>query len=609
MNLIFDCETTGLPRKSKSINGLGQRQQDNNNKSKLNYKNLEEFDSARLVSISWFLTQGDSIIEQFYFIIKPIDWIINQESTNIHGITHEYALENGADIKCVLINFYTCLKRCKNIVAHNIQFDENIIKSELFRLNFIDAVDEFKLKNTICTMAKGRKYMKSRKFPKLSELYKFLYNEEITNAHCALDDTKHCFKCYIKLFPTDPNIFYFGDKEIKLTEEQQKIVFEKIDKHMLIIAGAGAGKTSTIITRIKNLINCGINEDEIILTTFTRNSANDMRDKLYEIMGYKSYINVGTIDSIAKCYIEQNENIEINDVSEYAPEYLKCIKKNPNIIKKYKYLFVDEFQDINKVQFDIICEFYKNDSYIIGIGDDSQNIYEFRGSDIKFILNFTRYFKNSIRHTLTNNFRSTKQIVDFANISIRNNSNRIDKIMIAANTKLLQETHTKPIVKKFTSYIQQNEYILKIIQEYISKGILPDSICIMSSINKPLLYMSELLDKNGINNYYSNVNDDSFTVKKTGYINLNTIHRSKGLEWSIIFLINMDDTQNDRDYYYNKDDLNKYNSLLEASRRLFYVAITRAKRELYIFSSPNNDKNHKITRFVTELPNDLYTLI
>lgn len=596
MNLIWDTETSGLFKKGA------------------NYKNIHDFDNARLVSISWFLTQGNSIIEQSYFIIKPTDWYINIESTNIHGITHQYALDNGLDIQQVLISFYNSLKRCTNLVAHNINFDETIIKSELFRLEYKDALNEIKIKNKICTMIKGRKYMKTRKFPKLSELYKFLYNEEITNAHCALDDTKHCFKCFIKLFPADRNIFFFGDKKIELTEEQQKIVFEEIDKHMVIIAPAGSGKTSTIITRIKNLLNQGIDESSIVLMSFTRNSANDMKDKLYEIMGYKTDIIVGTIDSIAKCYIEQNTTIEISDVGEYAPEYLKYIKKNPNILNKYKFLFIDEFQDINSIQFDIINEFYKANTFIIGIGDDSQNIYEFRGSDIKYILNFNRYFKNSIKHILTNNFRSTKEIVALANASIKNNFNRIDKTMIAANKFLLEEMHSKPNIKKFTSNSEQNQFVLTKIQEYIKNGIPNENICIMASINKPLIQLQQLLNEYGIENYYSNVNDDSKTVKYPGCISLNTIHRSKGLEWSIVFLVNMNDEQNNRDYFYNKDDPEKCQSLLEAARRLFYVGITRAKKILYILSAPNNENKYKnrddsITRFIGEVSSNLYTKI
>jgi DNA polymerase III epsilon subunit-like protein len=205
MNLVIDTETTGLSKDS------------------------------RLVSICWLLTKGDNIIEQSYFIIKPEDWEIPARSTEIHGITKEFAIENGENIKMVLESFYNNIKRCTNIVAHNIRFDEAIIKSELLRYGYTNVIEEMDKKNKICTMLKGKTFMNLRKFPKLSELYKFLYKEEITNAHCALDDAKNCFKCFIKVVPLNflekESIVYFEDKKVKVfCEEKQETynIFTKI---------------------------------------------------------------------------------------------------------------------------------------------------------------------------------------------------------------------------------------------------------------------------------------------------------------------------------------------------------------------------------------------
>lgn len=573
---------------------------------------MNEFNESRLLSICWLLTKGDNIIEQSYFIIKPKNFEISNESTLIHGITKEYAEDNGTDINIVLDAFYSSIKRCTNIVAHNISFDETIVKSELFRNGNIHVIEEFDKKHKICTMLKGRLFMNARKYPKLSELYKFLYKEDLTNAHCALDDTKNCFKCYIKLFPSDPNVFYFGDKEIKLSEEQQRIVFEQPDKHMLILAGAGSGKSSTLITRIKYLLDNGVLESSIVLTTFTRNAAADMRDKLYDIMGYKTDIVVGTIDSIAKYYVENNRvdnNIELK-IEEYTPEFLQLLKKKPLILKNFKYLFVDEVQDINRDQFNIMMEFYKAGVFIIGIGDDSQNIYEFRGSDIQYILNFKKYFKDSKIYTLVNNFRSSKEIVEFANASIKNNINKIEKNMIAANSKILSLSNNKPVICEFNTQFDQNNFILKKINEL---NIVSDSICIMSMTNNPLITMSRLLSSNNIDNYYSNSDDDSKTLKHTGCVSLNTIHKSKGLQWKYVFLINMNDDQNKNIYYFNKDDYEKCKKQLEEKRRLFYVAITRAETDLFILSCPNEDKstknNTEITRFIKEIPSNLYNIL
>ena len=567
--LCFDVETSGLFTKNA------------------NYKDLDKFNTSRLVSISWIISQGDSIIEQSYFVIRPDTWKIGKESTDVHGITHEYACENGKNAIEVLNQFIIDVRRVSTIIAHNINFDETIIKSELFRLNLIDELVDFSSKHKICTMIKGRQYMKVRKYPKLSELYKHLYNDEIQNAHNAIFDTKYCFLCYIKLFPSNPDVFYFGDKEVTLTDEQSSMVFETIDTNMLIVAGAGSGKTTSIISRLKYMLDQNIPEDCIIFTTFTRNASQDMKAKLFDIMGFECNIKVGTFDSVARSYVERYSSKEISNVEEYAGEFLNLIKKRPEIIKNILYFLIDEVQDINEVQHAIMLEFYKNGTYIIGIGDDYQNIYEFRGSDIKYIINFEKTFSPCQRHTLTKNFRSTKYIVDLSNRVIEKNKNQIHKNMVSMKDE--STYHEVPIVRTFVNSEQQYEYILKELNNLISTGVDPSSICILCQTNKPLLELKKQLIDNNIAHYFCSSEEDS---QKDNCINLKTIHKAKGLEWDTVFLISMTDDTNKNIFHYNKNDKSRCVRLLEANRRLFYVGITRAKSKLFVLS------NGEMTRFI-----------
>ncbi len=588
MNVFLDTETSGLPM----FQGTGKRKFPD-------FKDVDKYNTCRLVSICWITYHNDNIIEQAYYVIKPNNFIISKESEAIHKISQEEAEKTGTDITKVLKQLYNTLDKCSNIIGHNIEFDINVLLSECYRLKDNKMIKCLQSKHTICTMLKGREFMKSRKNPKLSELYRYLYNDEIENAHNAMVDTIICYKCFQKMFPSDKRIFYFKDKKITLTDEQEKITYDDINKNMLIIAAAGSGKTSTIITRIKYLLDNNVKEESIILTTFTRNAANDMREKLFDIMGYKTNVIVGTIDSISKSYVEKGDDT-ITNVEDYAPKFLDLIRTQANYLKDFKYLFVDEFQDINDLQFNIINEFYKAGVYIIGVGDDSQNIYEFRGSNIKYILQFQKYFENSVIHKLTRNFRSTNEIVNIANTCIAKNFNRIPKTMIASNPKYINQHFGKPVFKSFSNSMQQYLYVLDMIKYYLTKNITEDSICIMSPINKPLLEMTKLLTDNGINNYYAHGDETKKILKKTGHISLNTIHRSKGLEWSIVFLINMNDDQNKMTY--NIENVDMYKKMIEANRRLFYVAITRAKRELYILT----DSMTNISRFITELDTNLF---
>lgn len=308
--------------------------------------------------------------------------------------------------------------------------------SEFYRAGMHDELAEMREKKQVCTMRKGKELMGIKKFPKLAELYKHLYNEDITNAHDAQYDTLYCYKCFDKMFPQEDDLFYFGDKEVRLTAEQKAVVYEATDKNMLVIACAGSGKSSTMLCRIKHLIDKGAPESSIIMMTFTRDAANDMRDKLHNIMGYKPDIKIGTIDSIAKYYTENHitsATAALKHVSEYGHYFLSYLQTcSPKFFERFQYLFVDEFQDINDTQYNIIQCFVKNGIRLFAVGDDAQNIYSFRGSSVEYILNFAGLFGNIAIHKLSRNFRCSEEIVNLANASIEKNVNQIPKVMTAA---------------------------------------------------------------------------------------------------------------------------------------------------------------------------------
>jgi DNA polymerase III epsilon subunit-like protein len=588
MEFFFDTETTGLPERS------GNRY--------ASYKKLEKYDKSRIVSISWIVTQQHKVVNQSHFIVKPDGFIISEESIRIHGITNEFANENGCEIRNVFETLKSILPNCSTLIAHNIDFDINILQSELYRYGYIDIVEEIGKKNKVCTMKKGKDVMKSRAYPKLGALYQFLYGDQIQNAHDSQYDTYYCYKCYISMFPSDKSVFFFGDRPVKLTDIQKDIVYEDADKNILVIACAGAGKTLTVICRVKQLLESGVDEHCIMMTTFTRDAANDMKNKLFDILGYKPNITVGTIDSIAKKYSEKSceftENkltkTSIKDVSEYGHNFLAAISNNPDIISKYKYLFVDEFQDINDVQFNIIRTFYNNGCKIFAVGDDAQNIYTFRGSKIEFILNFEKYFNNSCRKFLMENFRSTNEIISIANACMDKNENNIPKKMYSGITN---NGGKKPIVRYFENAVTQNNTIVNKIKEILKDGCAEHDIVVLSPVNQPLYMIEELLTKQDIKNVYLDGKCDVKTSKKPWHICLSTIHKSKGLEWDYVFMINMSDEIIPK---------TKTPVLIEESRRLFYVGITRARKELHIYYTVMITQQPFVTRFISELDKTLY---
>jgi DNA polymerase III epsilon subunit-like protein len=191
MFFIFDTETLGLP----IFNTTGYHRFPS-------FKYLNKYDTARIVSISWILAEEDgTVIKQAYHIIRPLDFMIdnNSKAVEIHGITSEIADEKGIPWHTMYDELIVDLNQATTIVAHNIQFDVSILLSEMYRYNKQRGITSLLEKNRLCTMKMGMTVMKQKKRPKLIELYKHLYNEEMQNAHDAEYDTKYCHKCLVAM--------------------------------------------------------------------------------------------------------------------------------------------------------------------------------------------------------------------------------------------------------------------------------------------------------------------------------------------------------------------------------------------------------------------------
>lgn len=126
-------------------------------------------------------------------------------------------------------------------------------------------------------------------------------------------------------------------------------------------------------------------------------------------------------------------------------------------INKYKYILIDEFQDINKVQYEcikILCE-HKN---IFVVGDDDQSIYGFRGSRPEFLLNFPKDFENTKKVILNVNYRSTNQIINLCNKVILENNNRYAKNIVGTN----KENKQPILIRAYDAYEEAKKIVGKI---------------------------------------------------------------------------------------------------------------------------------------------------
>ena len=198
--LVFDCETTGLPERFAKINQL----------KKWPY----------IVQLSYLIydDQENKIIKKKNNYIKLNEDIkINKISESIHKISKYKLDQEGIDIKDILNDLNLSLLACDLIIGHNLNFDKNMFIVECERNKIKNSFDIIKNINEYCTMKNSINlcklenpyYPDSYKFPKLSELYFHLFNENPENLHNSWFDVLITFRCFYKI--------YF-DKELNLLE-------------------------------------------------------------------------------------------------------------------------------------------------------------------------------------------------------------------------------------------------------------------------------------------------------------------------------------------------------------------------------------------------------
>ncbi len=185
MFLIFDTETTGLPLRWDAP--------------------LDDFDNwPRLIQLAWQIHDDKGeLVEIKSFLVKPDGFIIPRGSEKIHGISTERATKEGDPIDFVLNEFNKALEKSDTIAGHNIEFDNNIVGSEMLRAGIStilfdkNSVDTKTVSTNYCALPGGRGG--NYKWPTLEELYLKLFNETFVAAHNATADVQATARCFFEL--------------------------------------------------------------------------------------------------------------------------------------------------------------------------------------------------------------------------------------------------------------------------------------------------------------------------------------------------------------------------------------------------------------------------
>lgn len=366
----------------------------------------------------------------------------------------------------------------------------------------------------------------------------------------------------------------------ELNSEQKKAVLST-EGPLLVLAGAGAGKTKTITYRILHLIREGVSPESILAVTFTNKAAKEMRERIQKLLNNESRDKmisdgsqpfVSTFHSLGVFIIKENasllklpkhfsiydradskraikEALEKNsfDPKEYDPgkilsiiskekgnfvtaeeyeqeasnenfgrvvaavwrtyseilnkegaldfddllvESTKLLKNNESIRKRYssrfKYIHIDEYQDTNKVQYHLAECLARDHHNICAVGDIDQNIYSWRGANIRNMLNFEKDYPKAKLVVLEENYRSTQTILAVANKIIEKNKYRKDKILVTKNAvgekiglfEALNESH-------------EAQFVVEKIKELRQKGVAYSDIAVLYRAN----FQSRILEE------------------------------------------------------------------------------------------------------------------
>ena len=160
----------------------------------------------------------------------------------------------------------------------------------------------------------------------------------------------------------------------------------------------------------------------------------------------------------------------------------ELFQKRPDILqmwqKKFQYILIDEFQDINQVQYDVIRMLALPENNLFIVGDDDQSIYRFRGARPEIMLGFSKDYPNAKSIILDVNYRSTKAVVSAARRVIERNKNRYQKEIITVN-----EQGDNVHIQEVRHPVEESHYVREQIAKAVAAGTEPSQIAVLYRTN------------------------------------------------------------------------------------------------------------------------------
>lgn len=430
----------------------------------------------------------------------------------------------------------------------------------------------------------------------------------------------------------------------ELSPTQLKIINDKETKYIVVAAGPGSGKTRVLVHKLASLLLMeDVKHEQLLMVTFSRAAATEFKKRLLKLIGNAaSFIEIKTFHSYCFDLLGKVGSLEkSNVILKKTIEKIRNKEVETSQITK-TVLVIDEAQDMDEDEFNLITTLMEQNEEmrVIAVGDDDQNIYEFRGASSKYLEQLVHVNK-AIKYELVENYRSKNNLIDFTNQFVKRISHRLKDAPIIA-------TQINNGKIKLVRY--QSSNLVTPLARDILTAELTGTTCVLTKTNEEALQITGLLLKNGMqakliqtNDSFSlynllevrfflsklNLADDVYIISDDVWVNakqeltnkfrnstklevcnniirdfevtnpkkkyksdlevfireskledffnengeaifVSTIHKAKGKEFDNVFLM-----------------LEKLNPATDEEKRLLYVAMTRAKRNLTIHLSSN----------------------
>jgi len=386
-------------------------------------------------------------------------------------------------------------------------------------------------------------------------------------------------------------MFYGGSMQYEevITElnpdRTQRLAAESQRRTTLVIAGPGSGKTSTLTVRVAYLVfQQNIAPEQILALTFSRSGAREMKHRVRNQLGID--LAASTFHSFAGSQLNRyiQDSAEKLDLDSVVPRLEQLMRDDINFCKNIsssiKHVLIDEAQDLNRVQFDIIRHFSRLGLDVWIVGDPNQSIYGFQGAHPDVLSECKTLLPDCGVVTLAYNYRSLPNLVDcggkFVSVGGSRTASSRNAVFSAAPAPTDSDSLGHIVVRVYRDFRREGEAIASAISRLIENGTPPGEIAVLAPHNYLRSYLIDALLAKEIPHFNfegGNPNEQGWD-EETVFVS--SLHGAKGMEWDFVFMAQCIDS-----IIPGNVNGKKYRDI-EEQRRVFYVGMTRARKQLGI---------------------------